>query len=556
MVGNTAAPRPMRERTQGRSIVLAQRGLIATDHPLASVAGLRVLQDGGNAIDAAVCAAAVLGVVTPMMTGIGGDTFILYYQAATRRVLALLGSGAAPMGATPEFFAARGHTTMPFRGMLSASVPGAVDAMAAALAAWGSGRFSLGRLLEPAIHYAEAGYPITEKVAEWIATAAPALSGYPSSARIFLPEGRPPRVGEVLAQRDLARSLRRIADEGPRTFYEGALAEQIAAYSRSHGGLLDAVDLAQHQSEMASPLAIAWGDLLVHATPPPSQGFVLLEMLNILADDDLAGAPWGAPESVHLMVEAKKLAFADRLAYVGDPRFVRNPLDRLLDPAYARQRRRALDPGRAQESVRPGTIHEQVGETTAFVVADGEGNVASYITSLSAAFGCAEVVEGTGILLNNRAGRGFTLEPDHPNIIAPGKRTMHTLMAFLATRGGQPYLAWATRGGDAQAQWNFQVWSNIVHYGMNAQEAVERPRWQSFPASDPATIASPFELRMEAGFPPETYEGLRRLGHRVVTPLLSTGASAGGVQVIQVDPDGRVYFGASDPRADGCAVGF
>lgn len=537
-------------------MVLAQRGLVATDHPLASVAGLRVLQDGGNAIDAAVCVAATLGVVTPMMTGIGGDTFILYYEAASRRVLALLGSGGAPRGATPAFFTSRGHTLLPFRGMLSPSVPGAVDAMATALAAWGSGRFSLGRLLEPAIYYADAGCPVTEKVAAWIAAAAPVLSDYPSSARIFMPEGRPPRVGEVLVQRDLARSMRLIAEEGPRTCYEGALAEQIAAYCRAHGGLLDRADLAAHRSELASSLAVPYRDLVVHTTPPPSQGFILLEMLNILAEDDLSARPWGAPENVHLMVEAKKLAFADRLAYVGDPRFVQNPLTRLLDPAYARQRRRAIDPQRAQETVPPGAIHEPVGETTAFVVADGEGNVVSYITSLSAAFGCAEVVAGTGILLNNRAGRGFTLEPRHPNVIAPGKRTMHTLMAFLATRAGRPNLAWTTRGGDAQAQWNFQVWSNIVHHGMNPQDAVERPRWQSFPASDPATIASPFELRMEAGFPPATYEGLRRLGHRVVTPPPPAAASTGGVQVIEVDPVRGVYFGASDPRADGCAVGF
>ncbi len=537
---------------QGRSAVIAQRGLVATDHPLASAAGLRVLQEGGNAIDAAVCTAAVLGVVTPMMAGIGGDTFILFYHAAAGRIVALGGSGAAPGGATPEFFEARGYSTMPLRGMLAPSVPGAVDAMATALARWGSGRFSLARLLEPAIEYADAGFPVTEKVAAWIAEGAAVLARYPSSARIFLPDGRPPQVGELLVQRDLARSLRTIAEQGARAFYEGRLAEQIAAYARAQGGLLDVPDLAAHRSEIAAPVSVAHRGLVVHTTPPPSQGFVLLEMLNILAADDLGALPWGSPEAVHLMVEAKKLAFADRLAYVGDPRFVRNPLDRLLDPGYGRQRRRALDPGRAQETVPPGAIREQVGDTTAFVVADAAGNVCSYITSLSAAFGCGEVVEGTGILLNNRAGRGFSLERGHPNIIAPGKRTMHTLMAFLATRDGRPVLAWGTRGGDAQAQWGLQVWSNIVDHGMNVQEAVERPRWQSFPATDPATVASPFELRLEAGFPPETCEGLRRLGHRLVTahPL------PGGVQIVQVDPDRGTYAGGSDPRADGCAIGY
>jgi gamma-glutamyltranspeptidase/glutathione hydrolase len=538
-------------------MVLAQRGLVATDHALASAAGLRVLEAGGNAIDAAVCTAAVLGVVTPMMTGLGGDSFILCYQAGTKRVEALSGSGAAPRGATPEFFSARGFQTMPLRGMLAPSVPGAVDAMATALARWGSGRWTLGRLLEPAIHYAEAGFPVSEKVAEWFVRSenqdvVSILARYPSTARIFLPDGRPPRVGEILVQSDLARSLRTIAEQGPRAFYEGPLADAIAAYAASHGGLLGTADLAAHKSEVTSPLATTVRDLTVHCTPPPSQGFVLLEMLNILEHDDLAARPWGSADAVHLAVEAKKLAFADRLAYVGDPRFVANPMDRLLDKAYAGERRRMIDPQRAQERVAPGALREQVGDTTAFVVADGEGTVVSYITSLSAAFGCGEVVDGTGILLNNRGGRGFSLDPGHPNLIAPGKRTMHTLMAFLATRGDRPHLAWATRGGDAQAQWNFQVFSNIVHHGMNIQEAVERPRWFSVPSSDPATIGAPFELRTETGFPADTSAGLRERGHRLATP----GPDSGGVQVIQVDPDRRVYYGASDPRPDGLAVGY
>ncbi len=539
-------------RFQGRSVAFAQRGLVATDQTLASAAGLRVLQEGGNAIDAAVCVAATLGVVTPMMTGLGGDTFLVYYDAPAGRVETLLGSGPAPHGATPEFFAERGLRTMPLTGMLAASVPGAVDAMATALERWGSGRWSLARLLEPAIHYADAGFPITERLAGWFEESAPMLRQCPSAGRVYLPGGRPPRAGEVFAQRDLARSLRTIAEDGPRAFYEGPLAERIAAYSRSHGGLIDAADLAAFRSELAAPVTATCRDLVVHTPPPPSQGFVLLEMLNILADDDLGALPWGSPEAVHLMVEAKKLAFADRLAYVGDPRFVHNPLDRLLDPDYGRRRRRSIRAGHAEDAVPPGVIHEHVGETTAFVVADQHGNVVSYITSLSASFGCGEVVDGTGILLSNRAGRGFSLQPGHPNLIAPGKRTMHTLMAFLATRGGRPSLAWATRGGDGQAQWNYQVWSNIVHHGMNVQEAVERPRWLSFPASDPATIGSPFELRMEGGFPASTYDRLRSLGHRVAAPW----GTSGGVQVIQVDAGRRVYAGGSDPRADGCAVGF
>ena len=537
---------------RGRSIAFAQRGMIATDHALASAAGLRVLQDGGNAIDAATCAAGVLGVVLPMMGGIGGDTFLVYYEAAAGRVGTVVGSGAAPRAATLDYFASRGHRTMPPRGMLAPSVPGAVDAMAASLGRWGSGRFTLGQLLEPAIAYAEGGFPVTEKAAAWFDAGAEMLSGYPSSARVYLANGRAPRAGEILVQADLGRSLRTLAQEGARALYEGDLAARLAGYARARDGLLDRTDLAAHSTEFAEPVSTTYGDLVIYAPPPPSQAFVMLEMVNILAQDDLGALPWESSQAIHLAVEAKKLAFADRLAYVGDPRHVENSLPRLLSAEYARQRRRALDPLRAQDAAAAGTVHEQVGETTAFVVADGAGNVCSYITSLSNGFGCGEVADGTGILLNNRAGRGFSLVPGHPNAIAPGKRTMHTLMAFLATRGGHPCLAWATRGGDGQAQWDFQVWSGIVHHGMGIQEAVERPRWLSFPASDPATIDSPFELRMEAGFPPETYDALRRLGHRVMTPR----PSDGGVQVVTRDRERQVYGGASDPRADGCAIGW
>jgi gamma-glutamyltranspeptidase / glutathione hydrolase len=537
---------------QGRSVVLARGGMVATDHPLASAAGLHVLEQDGNAIDAAVCVSAMLGVVCPMMNGIGGDTFVTYYDAASRGVTTLLGSGAAPKDATPAWFAAHGHRVMPLRGMLSPSVPGAVDAMATALERWGSGRWTLDRLLAPAIHYAESGFPVSEHLAAWFAESEDVLRRYPSSARVFLPEGRPPAVGEVVVQRDLARSLQTIAAEGPRALYEGPLAERIAAHMREHGGLMSRADLASHRSEIAAPVEAACRDLIVHTTPPPSQGFVLLEMLNILAGDDLGALPWGSADAVHLAVEAKKLAFADRLAYVGDPRFVENPLDRLLDPAYGRARRAAIDLRRAADAAAAGAIPEAAGDTTAFAVADRYGNVAAWITSISSAFGCGEVVDGTGILLNNRAGRGFSLVPDHPNLIAPGKRTMHTLMAFVATRGGRPALAWATRGGDAQAPWDFQVLMNVVAHGLNVQDAVERPRWFSFPATDPHSVDAAYELRMEAGFPPETYEGLRRRGHRVITPR----PSIGGVQAIQVDAERGVYAGGSDPRADGCAIGF
>lgn len=537
---------------QGRSVVMARRGVVASGHPLASAAGLRVLTAGGNAVDAAVATAAVLGVVQPMMSGVGGDTFLLYYDARRGQVWALNGSGVAPYDATREFFVRRGCTKMPFRGMLSVSVPGAVDAMVTALERWGSGNFSLAQLLEPAITYAEEGFPVTEKVSAWVAESAEVLRSYPSTARIYLPHGRPPRPGEVLVQKDLAHTLRRIADGGREVFYRGELAQAIARYCQAHGGLLTERELAEHRSEVYLPLHTTYRGYRVVTTAPPSQGLILLEMLNILEGFDLGRMGWGSADAVHLMVEAKKLAFADRLRYLGDPRFIQNPVGTLLSKDYARRRAEAIHPFRANAHPNPGVVEEALEATTYFAVADGEGNLVSYITSLSASFGCAEVVEGTGILLNNRAGRGFTLEEGHPNVIAPGKRTMHTLMCFMAFRpDGRPFLVWGTPGGDGQPQWCAQVLTNLLDFGLNVQQAVEAPRWLSFPGTDPADLPAPFELRMEDGFPEQTREELRRRGHSVV-PM--TGF-AGGAQAILVDEAG-VYHAGSDPRVDGQAVGW
>ncbi|MDQ7841506.1 MAG: gamma-glutamyltransferase [bacterium] len=518
----------------GRSTVLARRGMIATGHPLATAACLEVLADRGNAVDAAVAAAAVLGVAQPMMSGLGGDTFMLVYHKPEGRVWGLNGSGPAPAGASREYFVEQGHTTMPLRGMLSVSVPGAVRAMEEALARWGSGRFSLRKLLEPAIRYAEEGVPVARKIAGWLREAAPAIAQYPSSSAVFLPHGRPLEEGEILVQRDLGASLRTVAAGGSAAFYEGPIAEAIGAYSRAHGGLLSAGDFAGYAVDVHEPLSTAFRDLTVYATAPPSQGILLLEMLNILEGFD--PARWDSPDAIHRAVEAKKIAYADRLAYLGDPLLVRNPVGALLDKGYAARRR------------------EGMGNTTYFCVADCEGNLVSYITSLSAAFGCGEIVEGTGILPNNRAGRGFTLEAGHPNCIEPGKRTMHTLTPYMAFRGGMPWLAWGTPGGDAQPQWCLQVLLNLVESGMSPQQAVEAPRWHSFPGTDPATLGSQFELRVEEGFPAETLAELERRGHRVMPAASPEGG--GGAQAILVDHTRGAYLGASDPRVDGCAIGL
>jgi len=548
-MGNVA---PTLQGRQGRAVVIARNGLVAAGHPLAAAAGLHILQGGGNAVDAAIAVAGVLGVVQPMMSGLGGDAFILIWSAAQRTVHAVNGSGIAPYAATREWFTSHGHAKMPLRGMLSVSVPGAVDALIMILEKWGSGRYTLANLLEPAIDHADLGFPVAPKVAFWIAQAADVLAKFPTSARIFLPQGHPPRPGEILMNRDYAACLRAVAAGGADEFYRGQVSKRIADYMRQHGGLLTEREFAEHHSEVSEPIRTTYRGLTVCTTAPPSQGVILLEILNILEGFSPEQLQWGAAEAVHLAVEAKKLAVADRLAYLGDPRFVDNPLEVFLSKDYAARRRMAVDPKRARSEAPAGALPEVVGDTTYFCVGDREGNVVSYITSLSASFGCGEVVEGTGIMLNNRAGRGFVLQDGHPNCIAPGKRTMHTLMPFMALKEGVPYLAWGTPGGDGQPQWNTQVFLNIVDGGMNVQQAIEAPRWFSFPSTDPANLPGPFELRMEAGFPEQTRSRLADLGH----PLREMGEmeSGGGCQAILIK-DGA-YQGGSDPRVDGCAIGY
>jgi len=535
-----------------RAMVVARRGMVATGHPLASAAGLRILTAGGNAVDAAVAIAGVLGVAQPMMSGLGADTFMLVYRASERKLYAVNGSGVAPYAATTGWFAKHGHRTMPLRGMLAVSVPGAVDAMVTALERWGSGRFPLGHLLDAAIGYADEGVPLAPKVAFWVRQSAEVIAQFPSTAKVFMPQGTLPRAGDVVVMKDLARSLRAVAAGGREVFYRGDLAKQLAAYIQAHGGLLTEREFAEHRSEVYEPIATTYRGHTVCTTAPPSQGVIVLEMLNIMEGYSPEQLRWGTADAVHLIAEAKKLAFADRLAYLGDPRFIDNPLDTLLSKDYAARRRSALDPRHAQAEVPAGPLAEKVGDTTYFCVADAQGNLVSYITSLSASFGCGEIVAGTGILLNNRAGRGFVLDERHPNCIGPGKRTMHTLMPFMALRDGVPYLVWGTPGGDGQPQWNTQVFTNIVDGGLAVQEAIERPRWFSFPGTDPATLSAAAELRMEAGFPVETAATLTARGHAIRE--MGEMESGGGSQAILIE-DG-VLYGASDSRVDGCAIGY
>ncbi|MDA8216897.1 MAG: gamma-glutamyltransferase [Dehalococcoidales bacterium] len=537
---------------QHRSMATAANGMVASASPLATLAGAEVLKAGGNAVDAAVAVAGVLDVVLPMMCGLGGDVFMVVYLAKEGRLEALNGSGVSPFAATREYFAERGYRKMPLDGVHSVAVPGAVDAYFTALERWGT--MPLAELWQPAVAYAERGFVLSEITARWVEQSAPALAKYPTSRRVFLPTGRPPGLGEVLAQRDLAESMRAVMEGGREVFYKGELAKAIVSFLREEGGLFTEREFAEHTSDVYTPISTTYRGYEVYETAPPSQGHIVLEELNIVEGYDLGAMGFQSAEAIHLMAEAKKLAFGDRLRHSSDPRLAKVPLAGLLSKEYAAKRRAEIDPERALPKQTAGDPWEFDGDTTYFAVVDKDGNCVSFIQSLSAAFGSKVVAGNTGITLNNRAGRGFSLEAGHPNVLAPGKKTMHTLNAYLVCRDGKPWLVGGTPGGDQQPQWNMQVLSALIDSGLNVQQAAEAPRWASFPGTDPANIDEDLALIVEERIPAAVREALAAKGHDVRT--VGPYGAGSGVQLIQIDLATGARLGGSDPRVDGCALGY
>jgi gamma-glutamyltranspeptidase / glutathione hydrolase len=526
----------------------ATRGIVASASHVAAAVAVRVLQDGGNAADAAVAAALVEGVTLPASCGLGGDAFMVVYEARTDAVHAINGAGAAPVAATREAYLAGGHATMPLTGPLSAAVPGAPDAYWTLHRRFGS--LPWPEVVAPAVRCAEEGVPLSGLVARHFSLAGSKLGRFSESAA-YLAAGASPQAGDLLRLPQYARTLRALAEGGPDTFYRGETARELVRALRAAGGLFEEADLAAHTTDCEEPIHTTYRGVGVYTNPPPSQGMILLEHLNLLEGFDLAAGGFGTAETLHLMAETKKLAFEDRLRYAGDPRLVAMPLGQLLSKEYAAQRRREVDPNRAADvSTAPESAE---GDTSYLCVVDEEGNAVSLIHSLSAAFGSGFVAGETGVLLNNRAGRGFTLEEGHPNVLAGGKRTMSTLHCYALVRDGALYAVGGTEGGDQQPQWNAQVICNLVDFGMDPQAALAAPRWYSFPGTDPANTGRPVELRLESRFPPGVAESLARRGHQVVD--IGPWGTAGAYQLIVRRPDG-VLLGATDPRTGGIALGF
>jgi len=524
-----------------RPVALGREGMVASAHPLATLAGIETLKAGGTAADAAVAVNAVLAVTQPNSCGVGGDLFCLYYEAATRRVHFLNGAGRSGSRAGLDELRRRGMDRLPILGPATVSVPGCVRGWAMLLERFGTR--PLGELLQPAIRCAERGFPMTSLVSQAIAELSP-NNPDPEWHRTFEPAGRPPALGEVFTQPALARTLRDLAAEGPDLFYRGRVARAIAARMADEG-FLTAEDLAAHTGAWGEPISARYRGHTVWQTPPPTQGLAALLTFAILEGVALARRPLHSVDHLHLLIEAVKLAYADRDRWIGDPEHARVPVERLLDPAYAARRRRELDPRKAGAYV-PG---EPEGDTTGFVVADGRGDMVSVIQSLFNSFGSGIVVPEAGVVLQNR-GRHFTTEPDHPAVFAPRKRPFHTLIASIVTRDDRPVIGFATMGGNGQAMFHTQVLTNVLDYGVDIQEAIERPRFLigAFLPGDAADT-----LHVESRVGARVLAGLARRGHpvRPAPPLFYRVGHAHGIVV----RDGTLMGGA-DPRGDGMALGF
>jgi gamma-glutamyltranspeptidase / glutathione hydrolase len=547
----TPGDRPYGNRRGTRSMALARRGMIATSQPLASSAGLDVLRRGGNAVDAAVTAAAVLAVIEPTMTGVGGDLFAIVCDP-DGRLHGLNASGPTGRSASCDSLARIGHARMPSRGPLSVTVPGAVEGWSELLARHGT--ISLAEALQPAIAHARDGFPVCEIVAGQWQEVEPVLAGQAGSAEVFLPGGRAPRAGEIFRNPWLARSLEQIATGGRDAFYRGPLARAIC---RDLGGLIDEEDFAAYTARSVEPIRTTFRGCEVCELPPNTQGFVVLEMLNILEAYDLRAMGHNTAPYLHAIVEAKRLAFADRNACLADPNHV-DPaaLAALVSKDYASERRLSIDSERAAGEVGRGRLPSPLprshgtsdttpptgaGDTVCLSVVDGRGMAVSLIQSLFESFGSAVVPPGTGIVLQNR-GSLFVLDPHHPNCLGAGKRPMHTLIPAMVLRDGRPFLSFGVMGGDLQPQGHVQVLLNMLEFGMTVQEAGEAARIRH----------SPDGVAVESGIGPEARAGLAARGHLV----FESRGVFGGFQGVQIDRTSGVLAGGSDPRKDGLAIGF
>ena len=533
-----------------RSEVIARNGMVATSQPLATQTAIDILKNGGTAMDAAIAANALLGVVEPTGNGIGGDIFAIVWDAKTQKLHGFNGSGRSPYTLSPKYFKEQGIERIPAEGALAVSVPGCVDGWYQLHERFG--KIPMKELLQPAIGYAKEGFPVTEVIAFLWEGYARSLQKFEGFQKTYMRDGRTPRKGEIFRNPDLAKALTEIADKGRDAFYKGEMAKVIASTVQREGGFLSEKDLADHQGEWITPISTNYRGYDVWELPPNGQGAAVLQMLNILEGYDLKSMGFGSVEYLHHLIEAKKLAYEDRAAYYADPDFGALPLQKLTSKVYAQGRRALIDPERANHKYAPGLMEE--GSNTIYLaVADKDGNMVSLIQSNYSGMGGGVVPDGLGFSLQNR-GTSFNLEEGHHNTYAPHKRPFHTIIPGFVTKEGKPFMSFGVMGGAFQPQGHVQVLVNMIDFGMNLQEAGDAPRVRhggsSSPTGDQMTDGG--YVTMEGGFDYETILRLVKMGHRIGHSV----RGYGGYQAIMFDAEHGVYYGASESRKDGQAAGY
>jgi len=532
-----------------RSEVIAEYGMAATSQPLATQVALDILKKGGNAIDAAIAANAVLGLVEPTGSGVGGDLFAIIWSAEKEKLFGLNASGRSPRSLKLDYFTEKGYDKIPAYGPLPVSVPGCVDGWFEMHGMFGT--LPMEEILDPAINYARNGFPVSELIAYYIQGGTNNLKRFPNVADIYMPDGKAPQKGEIFKNPALANTLELIATGGREEFYKGSIAKTIDKFMKEQGGFLSYDDMSRHHSEWVDPISTNYRGYDVWELPPNGQGTAALQILNILEGYDIKSMGFGTAEYIHHFIEAKKLAFEDRAKYYADPAFTDIPLEELISKEYASKRRELINSTRSARRYSAGKIEQ--GNTIYMTVADKDGNMVSLIQSNYRGMGSGMCPPGLGFILQDR-GELFTLEEGHANVYAPGKRPFHTIIPAFITKDGKPWISFGVMGGAMQPQGHAQVVINLVDFGMNLQEAGDAPRMRHIGSSQPTgeVMTNGGTVNLESGIRWEEIQKLIRMGHRIQWNL----GGYGGYQAIMKDHVNSVYFGASESRKDGQAAGY
>ncbi len=535
-----------------RSEILGKNGMAATSQPLATQVALDILKKGGSAMDAAIAANAMLGLVEPASCGIGGDIFAIVWDAKTEKLYGFNGSGRSPKSLDINYFMEKGMKGIPLFGPLAVSTPGAVDGWFMMHEKFGE--LSMPEVLAPAIQYGRDGFPVSEVIAYEMGTNYQNKVDFPGFAETYLPDGRPPKKGEVFVNENLANTYETIAKEGRDAFYKGDIAKTIDGYMKKHGGFLSYEDLASHTGNWVEPISTNYRGYDVWELPPNGQGTAALQMLNILEGYNIREMGFGSAEYLHVLTEAKKLAYEDRAKFYADPEFNKIPLEDLLSKEYAEERSKLIDPNVAARTYPSGDLEIETGNTTYLTVADKDGNMVSLIQSIYFEFASGMVPDGLGFVLQNRGQMFNVQDPSHANALKPGKRPFHTIIPAFITKDGKPWISFGLMGGAVQPQGHAQIVVNVIDFGMNLQEAGDAPRMRHVGSSQPtgSTMTNGGTLNLESGFSYETIRELRKKGHRIGTGV----GIYGGYQAIGIDQSSKVYTGASESRKDGQAAGY